>query len=89
MAATDSSGNAKDTPKSLSVLVIGATGHGGTYLCVELVNRGHRVPGLARRPSILGEHPLHTPKAFDLVETPFLDLMRQLKGNYDVIVKYA
>lgn len=72
----------------LRVLVIGSTGHGGSYLCVELVNRGHHVTGLSRNPEKLGKHPLYTPLAFDVVEANFLDLINVLKG-YDVVVKYV
>jgi putative NADH-flavin reductase len=53
---------------------------------LELVNRGHQVTGLARNPSKLGEHPLYTPKSFDVVDSAFLDLVEVLKG-YDVVVK--
>ena len=75
--------------KSLSILIIGATGHGGSYLSVQLVNRGHRVTGMARNPSRLGEHPLYVPREFDVVEAPFLSLIEELKQGYDVVVKYA
>ncbi|MAD81443.1 MAG: hypothetical protein CL912_00635 [Deltaproteobacteria bacterium] len=70
----------------LNTLVIGATGHGGSYLCVELVNRGHKVTGLARNPEKLGKHELYTPRKFNVVECSFLELMEELKG-YDVIFK--
>lgn len=60
----------EDAPKALHVLVVGATGHGGSYLCLELVRRGHTVTGLARNPDKLGQHPLYIPKAFDVVEAP-------------------
>ena len=72
--------------KPLKVLVIGATGHGGSYLCVELTNRGHHVTGMARSPEKLGHHELYTPKKFDVVESPFLELIEAVKG-YDVVVK--
>ena len=77
------------SPKSLSILIIGATGHGGSYLCVELLGRGHRVTGMARKPPSLGEHRFYTPKVFDVVEAPFLSLVEELRGGYDVVVKYA
>lgn len=78
--------NTSTTVKSLKVLVIGSTGHGGSYLCVELVSRGHHVTGLARHPDKLGRHPLYTPKVFDVEAASFLDLVEALKG-YDVVVK--
>lgn len=72
--------------KPLEILVIGSTGHGGSYLCVELVSRGHHVTGLARHPAKLGKHPLYTAYVFDVVEANFLDLIEALKG-YDVVIK--
>jgi putative NADH-flavin reductase len=86
MSAGTDSPKADGSSKRLSVLVIGSTGHGGSYLCLELVNRGHRVTGIARNPSKLGEHPLYTPKSFDVVDSPFLVLVDVLKG-FDVVVK--
>ncbi|KAH6971060.1 hypothetical protein BKA56DRAFT_636004 [Ilyonectria sp. MPI-CAGE-AT-0026] len=74
-----------ESQKPLNVLVIGATGHGGSYLCVELVSRGHRVTGMARTPSRLGRHALYIPKEFDIEKEPFLHLIEGLKG-YDVVV---
>ncbi|PVH77483.1 hypothetical protein DL98DRAFT_423605 [Cadophora sp. DSE1049] len=70
--------------KQLKTLVIGATGHGGSYLCVELVNRGHKVTGLARNPGKLGPHEFYTPRKFDIVECSFAELMEELKG-FDVV----
>ncbi|KAF4547618.1 Hypothetical protein D9617_39g039530 [Elsinoe fawcettii] len=73
------------TSSSLSVLVLGSTGHGGSYLCHELVKRGHKVTGMARNPSKIGSHPLYQPKAFDILGCPLLELIEALKG-YDVVV---
>ncbi len=89
MAPSTGQGEPGNAPTSLSVLVIGATGHGGSYLCLELVNRGHRVTGLSRKPSTLGQHRLYNPKVFDVVGAPFLDLVEEFKGDYDVVVKYG
>lgn len=75
-----------ESQKPLNVLVIGATGHGGSYLCVELVSRGHHVTGMTRTPSRLGRHTLYTPKEFDIENEPFLHLIEALKG-YDLVVK--
>ena len=86
--ATNTNGSGASSRRTLSILVVGATGHGGSYLCLELVNRGHRVTGMARRPAKLGIHPLYTPKEFDVVNSPFLELIEEFKGEYNVIVKY-
>lgn len=86
MAATIK-GEGRSSQTSLSVLVVGATGHGGSYLCLELINRGHFVTGMARRPEKLGAHPLYRPKAFDVVNSPFLELIEEFNRGYDVIVK--
>ncbi|KAF5576031.1 nad-dependent epimerase dehydratase [Fusarium pseudocircinatum] len=50
----------------LTVGVIGPAGFGGSYLCVELINRGHRVVGLSRNPQKLGSHLLYEPRNIDL-----------------------
>lgn len=42
------------------VVVIGATGHIGTYLVPRLVDRGHEVIAVSRARSVLGYEPLHT-----------------------------
>jgi putative NADH-flavin reductase len=72
---------------SLSILVIGSTGHGGSYLCIELCNRGHKVTGLARNPAKLGTHANYIPKQLDVVNCSFAELHQALEG-YDVVIKY-
>ena len=74
--------------KRLNVLVIGPTGHGGSYLCVELCNRGHHVTGLSRNPSTIGTHDNYTPKSFDVSACTFTELHQALSG-YDVVIKYT
>ena len=71
----------------LNILVIGPTGHGGSYLCLELCERGHQVTGLSRNPSKIGEHPNYHPKVFDVANSSFTDLRKALEG-YDVVIKY-
>jgi putative NADH-flavin reductase len=71
----------------LNILVIGPTGHGGSYLCIELCERGHHVTGLSRNPATIGEHKNYTPKAFDVTKCTFTELHEALKG-YDVVIKY-
>ena len=50
----------------LRVGVIGPAGFGGSYLCVELINRGHHVVGFSRNPDKLGTHPRYTPVILDV-----------------------
>jgi putative NADH-flavin reductase len=71
----------------LNILVIGPTGHGGSYLCVELCERGHNVTGLSRNPATIGDHKNYTPKTFDVAESTFTELHQVLEG-YDVVIKY-
>jgi len=73
--------------KALNILVIGPTGHGGSYLVLELCGRGHHVTGLSRRPETIGTHPKYTPKPFDVVNCSFTELHQTLSG-YDVVIKY-
>ena len=68
----------------LKTLVIGPTGHGGSYLVVELVSRGHHVTGLARHPQTIGSHPLYTPKVLDVANCSFTELHETMAG-YDVV----
>lgn len=51
---------------SLKVGVIGPAGFGGSYLCVELINRGHHVVGLSRNPQKLGSHALYEPRSINV-----------------------
>jgi putative NADH-flavin reductase len=73
--------------KPLNILVIGPTGHGGSYLVIELCERGHNVTGLSRKPETIGTHPKYTPKPFDVVNCSFTELHQALSG-YDVVIKY-
>jgi putative NADH-flavin reductase len=50
----------------LKVGVIGPAGFGGSYLCVELLNRGHTVIGISRNPSKLGKHERYIPRSVDI-----------------------
>ena len=70
-----------------NILVIRPTGHGGSYLCVELCNHGHHVTGLSRNPSSIGMHPNYTPKPFDIANSTFTELHQAMAG-YDVVIKY-
>ncbi|VUC37791.1 unnamed protein product [Clonostachys rosea] len=65
--------------------VIGPTGFGGSYLCVELINRGHKVRGISRNPDKLGEHDSYTPYPLDISSCSIERLVEALRG-LDVLV---
>ncbi|KIL89349.1 nad-dependent epimerase dehydratase [Fusarium avenaceum] len=70
---------------SLKVGVIGPAGFGGSYLCVELINRGHHVVGLSRNPQKLGSHDLYEPRSIDLDTQSEVDLAKAF-SDVDVLV---
>ncbi|KAM0185123.1 hypothetical protein ACHAPI_012273 [Fusarium lateritium] len=69
----------------LRVGVIGPAGFGGSYLCMELVNRGHHVVGLSRNPEKLGSHALYEPRRIDLDTQSEAELAKAF-GDVDVLV---
>lgn len=72
-------------PKPLTVGVIGPAGFGGSYLCVELLNRGHTVIGISRSPQKLGKHPRYTPRPIDIDQVSIEELAKTFNG-LDVLV---
>ncbi|KAF2270518.1 hypothetical protein CC78DRAFT_451644 [Lojkania enalia] len=73
------------TSKLLRVGVIGPAGFGGSYLCVELLNRGHTVIGISRNPQKLGRHERYIPRPVDIDELSISELAKQFEG-IDVLV---
>lgn len=73
------------TSKALRVGVIGPAGFGGSYLCVELINRGHTVIGISRNPQKLGTHERYIPRVLDIDTISITDLAKQFEG-IDVLV---
>ncbi|KAJ4296319.1 hypothetical protein N0V90_006364 [Kalmusia sp. IMI 367209] len=73
------------TPNPLRVGVIGPAGFGGSYLCVELLNRGHTVIGLSRNPQKLGSHERYTPRALDIDSVSISSLAAHF-SDIDVLV---
>ena len=73
------------TPIPLRVGVIGPAGFGGSYLCVELLNRGHTVIGISRSPQKLGSHPRYIPRPVDIDELSISELAKKFEG-IDVLV---
>ncbi|KAI8940533.1 hypothetical protein NX059_004211 [Plenodomus lindquistii] len=71
--------------KPLRVGVIGPAGFGGSYLCVELLNRGHTVIGISRSPEKLGKHERYIPRSVDVAAVSIEELAKNLEG-IDVLV---
>jgi putative NADH-flavin reductase len=69
----------------LRVGVIGPAGYGGSYLCVELLNRGHTVVGISRTPAKLGKHERYTPRSVDINQVSVAELAKHFEG-IDVLV---
>jgi uncharacterized protein YbjT (DUF2867 family) len=72
--------------KPLKIVVLGPSGFGGSYLCVELINRGHHVTGISRSPEKLGSHKLYTAKSVDLEGASVEELAAAFEGH-DVVVE--
>ena len=71
--------------KKLNVAVIGPGGLGGSYCCVELLNRGHKVTGLSRNPETVGKHANYTPVKLDINQSSLSDIAKAFDGH-DVII---
>ena len=69
----------------LQVEVIGPTGFRGSYLCVELLNRGHQLRGISRRPEKLGSLQNYTARVMDIEAASYEDLINAFQG-LDVLV---
>ena len=72
-------------PTPLTVGVIGPSGFGGSYLCVELLTRGHTVVGLSRHPQKLGSHERYIPRPVDIDTLSYPDLATHF-SDIDVLV---
>ncbi|KAF2009813.1 NAD(P)-binding protein [Aaosphaeria arxii CBS 175.79] len=73
------------TSQPLRVGVIGPTGFGGSYLCVELLNRGHVVIGISRNPEKIGKHDRYIPRSVDIDQTATVNLAKNFE-DIDVLV---
>lgn len=69
----------------MKVAVIGPTGFGGSYTCVELLNRGHEVVGISRNPAKLGKHEKYQPLALDVGVATIEEIVDVFK-NVDAVV---
>jgi putative NADH-flavin reductase len=73
--------------KPLKIAVLGPAGFGGSYLCVELINRGHHVTGISRNPEKVGSHKLYSTLSVNLETSSSDELAEAFKG-FDVIIEY-
>jgi putative NADH-flavin reductase len=73
--------------KNLHVGVIGPAGMTGSYTVVELLNRGHSVTGISRKPTEIGTHERYTPIPLDF-DTSSISQIAQAFSGLDVVVKY-
>jgi len=71
--------------KDQVVGVIGPAGFGGSYLCVELLRRGHAVIGLSRNPETFGTCEGYTPRGLDIESVSIEDLAKSF-SDIDVLV---
>lgn len=71
--------------KSLTIGIIGPAGFGGSYLSVELLNRGHTVVGISRNPQTLGKHARYIPRSVDIDTVSIAQLAESFTG-IDVLV---
>jgi putative NADH-flavin reductase len=73
------------TQKRLRVGVIGPAGFGGSYLTIELLNRGHTIIGISRNPAKIGKHERYIPRPVDIDAVSISELAKQFEG-IDVLV---
>jgi len=73
------------SPEPLRIGVIGPAGFGGSYLTVELLNRGHTVIGISRNPEKVGKHPRYIPRPVDVDAVSIEELSTVFEG-LDVLV---
>ena len=73
--------------KPLKIAVLGPAGFGGSYVCVELINRGHHVTGISRNPHKLGTHKLYSTVSLDLQAATIDELAEAFEGH-DVVIEY-
>ncbi|KAF2109523.1 hypothetical protein BDV96DRAFT_554816 [Lophiotrema nucula] len=77
------------TSTPLRVGVIGPAGFGGSYLSVELINRGHTVIGISRNPQKLGKHERYIPRPVDIVELSFTELAKYFEDINVLVSEYG
>ena len=71
----------------MKIALIGASGYVGSALLTELLQRGHQVTALVRRPEKLTQYPGLTAKKTDVLELN--DLIFQITGHDAVLSAYS
>ncbi|KAH8732620.1 hypothetical protein GQ44DRAFT_765710 [Phaeosphaeriaceae sp. PMI808] len=74
---------------ALLVGVIGPAGFGGSYLTVELLNRGHTVVGISRSPEKLGKHERYEPRPIDIDRASISELTKSFEGITVLVSEYG
>ncbi|KAK5094643.1 hypothetical protein LTS08_008499 [Lithohypha guttulata] len=69
----------------LNIGIIGPAGFTGSYLCLELINRGHTVIGISRNPHTLGQHERYLARAAD-VNSLSIESLAQTFKDVDVLI---
>ena len=77
------------TSKPLRVGIIGPAGFGGSYLAVELLNRGHTVIGISRNPEKLGKHERYIPRSIDIDNVSISELAKAFDGMDVLVSEYG
>jgi putative NADH-flavin reductase len=67
----------------MKVALIGATGYVGSRILAELLQRGHRVTGLARNPDTLTPHASLTPTRADVLN---IDELSKMLNGHDAVI---
>ncbi len=79
----DNTENMSEAP--INIGVIGPAGFSGSYLCLELISRGHRVVGISRHPEKIGNHSRYQPRPADVNHLDINSLAKVFEG-LDVLV---
>ncbi|MGH7266792.1 MAG: NAD(P)-dependent oxidoreductase [Candidatus Rokuibacteriota bacterium] len=67
----------------MKIALIGATGHAGSRILAELVDRGHHVTGIARDTTKVKAHPRVTPTAADASDP---DRLSSVVAGHDAVI---
>ncbi|EUC44268.1 hypothetical protein COCMIDRAFT_98655 [Bipolaris oryzae ATCC 44560] len=73
----------------LKVAVIGPAGFGGSYLSVELLNRGHTVIGISRSPAKLGKHERYVPRPVDIDTASIEEIAEKFKDADALVCEFG
>lgn len=69
----------------LTIGVIGPCGFTGSHVCLELLQRGHKVIGISRHPEQLGQHPNYSCRSINIETIEIFSLVENISG-LDVLI---